>query len=389
VAHFGDLQGEIYARGVAGQTPRLPMTYAGLEAEAAKVMTPRAFGYVAGGAGGESTARENVAAFERWRIDPRVLREVVERDLSTEILGTRLSAPVLTAPVGALSVIQPGGEVAVAEAAGARGVGLVVSTLTSAPMEEIAAAATGPRWFQLYWPRNRDLAVSLARRAEAAGFTALVVTVDTWTLAWRPRDLQEGFLPFLTGAGLANYLTDPVFTALLSEPADAGPEAAAAAVQTWAALFGQPALSWADLAWLTRQTSLPVLVKGVTHPADARAAVEAGVDGIVVSNHGGRQIDNAKAALDGLVDVVDAVGDRTAVLFDSGIRSGAHIVVALALGADAVLVGRPWVYGLALDGRAGVEHVLANLLAELDITLALAGYASPHDLDRQSVVRAP
>ena len=192
-----------------------------------------------------------------------------------------------------------------------------------------------------------------------------------------------------TGAGLANYLTDPVFQGLLGEPADAGPEAAAAAVQTWAGLFGNPGLTWADLAWLTRQTSLPVVVKGITHPADARSAVDAGVDGIVVSNHGGRQIDNAKAALDGLVEVVDAVGDRTTVVFDSGIRCGAHVLVALALGADAVLVGRPWVYGLALDGRAGVEHVLANLLAELEISLALAGYASPRELDRQSVVRAP
>jgi lactate 2-monooxygenase len=388
VPRFGDLQNEIYARGVAGQTPQLPMTYAALEAAAERAMTPRAFGYVAGSAGGESTARANVDAFERWRIDPRMLREVVERDLTTEVLGTTLTAPVLTAPIGALAIVRPDAEVAVAAATAGLGIGMVVSTLTSVPMEEVAAAADGPRWFQLYWPSNRDLALSFVQRAEAAGFSAVVVTVDTGAIAWRPRDLQEGFLPFLTGAGLANYLTDPVFTGLLAEPPNGGPAAAAAAVQTWAGLFGNPRLTWADLAWLTRHTTLPVLVKGITHAADARSAVEAGVDGIVVSNHGGRQVDNARAALDALVDIVDAVGDRISVLFDSGIRSGAHVVVALALGAEAVLVGRPWVYGLALDGQAGVEHVLRGLLAEVEITLALAGYATPRDLDRSAVVRA-
>jgi isopentenyl diphosphate isomerase/L-lactate dehydrogenase-like FMN-dependent dehydrogenase len=316
-----------------------------------------------------------------------MLQQVRERDPSTELLGSRLSAPVLTAPIGALSIIREGAELDVARATSELGVGMVVSTLTSVPLEQIDTP--GPRWFQLYWPRNRDLALSFVQRAEAAGYAGIVVTVDTWTLAWRPRDLQEGFLPFLTGAGLANYLTDPVFRDLLSEPPESGPEAARAAVLTWAGLFGNPELSWADLTWLAKQTSLPLLVKGVGHPADARAAVDAGVDGIVVSNHGGRQVDNARAALDALVDVVDAVGERTTVVFDSGVRCGAHVVVALALGAQAVLVGRPWVYGLALDGEAGVRHVLGNLLAELDITLALTGAATLADVGRQTVVRAP
>ncbi len=388
MVHFGDLQAEIYARGAAGQVPELPMTYEGLEAAAREVLSPGAFGYVAGSAGRESTARANVAAFERWRLDPRVLREVLERDLTTEVLGQRLSAPVLTAPVGALSIIRPDGELAVARAAAGLGVGLVVSTLTSVPLETVAEAGGGPRWFQLYWPRSRDLALSFVRRAEAAGYSAVVVTLDTWTLAWRPRDLQEGYLPFLAGAGLANYLTDPVFRALVPEAGADQPEGAAA-VATWAGLFGNPALTWADLSWLTDQTALPVLVKGVTHPADARAAVDAGVQGIVVSNHGGRQVDNARASLDALADVVDAVGDRTTVLFDSGVRSGAHVLVALALGAEAVFVGRPWVYGLALAGEEGVAHVLRNLLAELDITLALCGHARPADVGRPCLVRAP
>jgi isopentenyl diphosphate isomerase/L-lactate dehydrogenase-like FMN-dependent dehydrogenase len=389
VGRFGELQNQIYLGGLDGRTPELPLTYEGLEAAAREVMTPEAFGYVAGSAGRESTARANTEAFQRWRIQPRMLREITERDLTTELFGTTLAAPVLTAPVGALETIRTGGETDVARAASSLGMGMCVSTLTSVPMEEVAAAAgEGPRWFQLYWPRSRELAASLVRRAEASGYSAIVVTVDTWTLAWRPRDLALGHLPFLRGAGLANYFTDPVFRGLLAEPPETGPEAAQAAVLTWVGLFGNPALSWDDLAWLAEQTELPVLVKGIGHADDARAALDAGVAGVVVSNHGGRQVDGARAALDNLVDVADALDGRGTVLFDSGIRGASDILVALALGARAVLVGRPWVYGLALAGEEGVSHVLRNLLGELDITLGLAGYARPGDVDSLAVVRS-
>jgi isopentenyl diphosphate isomerase/L-lactate dehydrogenase-like FMN-dependent dehydrogenase len=389
VGRFGELQNQIYLGGLDGRTPELPLTYEGLEAAAREVMTPEAFGYVAGSAGRESTARANTEAFQRWRIQPRMLREITERDLTTELFGTTLAAPVLTAPVGALETIRTGGETDVARAAASLGMGMCVSTLTSVPMEEVAAAAgEGPRWFQLYWPRSRELAASLVRRAEASGYSAIVVTVDTWTLAWRPRDLALGHLPFLRGAGLANYFTDPVFRGLLAEPPETGPEAAQAAVLTWVGLFGNPALSWDDLAWLAEQTELPVLVKGIGHADDARAALDAGVAGVVVSNHGGRQVDGARAALDNLVDVADALDGRGTVLFDSGIRGASDILVALALGARAVLVGRPWVYGLALAGEEGVSHVLRNLLGELDITLGLAGYARPGDVDSLAVVRS-
>jgi isopentenyl diphosphate isomerase/L-lactate dehydrogenase-like FMN-dependent dehydrogenase len=266
---------------------------------------------------------------------------------------------------------------------------MCVSTLTSATMEQVAAAAgAGPRWFQLYWPRSRELASSLVRRAESSGYSAIVVTVDTWTLAWRPRDLALGHLPFLRGTGLANYLTDPVFRSLLAEPPESGVDAAQAAVLTWVGLFGNPALSWDDLAWLAGQTELPVLVKGIGHADDALAALDAGVAGVVVSNHGGRQVDGARAALDNLVDVAEALDGRGAVLLDSGIRGASDIVVALALGAQAVLVGRPWVYGLAVAGEEGVRHVLRNLVAELDITLGLAGHARPADVDGSAVVRS-
>ena len=317
MGQFGELQNEIYLRGLDGVTPDLPLTFDGLEAAAREVMTPEAFDYVAGSAGRETTADANLEAFRRWRIQPRMLREITERDLTTELLGTTLTAPVLAAPIGALSIIRPDAEVAVARATASLGVGLVLSTLTSVPLEQVAAAVPRPatnRWFQLYWPSNRvTWPWPSSSGPRPAGFRPIVVTVDTWTLAWRPRDLALAHLPFLRGVGLANYFTDPVFRGLLSEPPESGPEAARAAVLTWVGLFGNPALTWDDLAWLTEQTELPVLVKGIGHVDDALAAIDAGVAGVVVSNHGGRQVDNARAALDALVDVVDAVGDRTTV----------------------------------------------------------------------------
>jgi lactate 2-monooxygenase len=388
VEQFSGLQTEIYQRGLLGERPQLPIRFDALEEAARHVMTPEAYGYVAGSAGRETTADANVAALQRWRIQPRMLRGVGERDLTTTILGTTLSAPVLTAPVGALGIVSPDAERSVARVTSALGLGTVLSTLSNTSLEEVAVAAgEGPRWFQLYWPRSRELALSFVRRAEASGYSALVLTVDTWTLAWRPRDLEAAYLPFLHGAGMGNYLTDPVFRALLAEPPERGPDALRAALLTWAEMFQNPQLTWDDLAWLADQTSLPVLVKGIGHSDDALAAIDAGAAGIIVSNHGGRQVDGARAALDNLVDIADAHGDRTTVLFDSGVRSASDIVVALALGAQAVLVGRPWVYGLALGGEDGVRHVLRNLLAELDITLGLAGYARPADVDGLAVVR--
>jgi lactate 2-monooxygenase len=389
VRPLGDLQNQIYLRGLEGVVPDLPLTYDALEAAAREVMTPETYGYVAGSAGRETTARANLEAFHRWRIQPRMLREITERDLTTEILGTTLAAPVLAAPIGALGTVQPDAEPSVARVTTELGLATILSTVSSTPMEQVAeAAGDGARWFQLYWPRSRELALSFVRRAEASGYSALVVTVDTWTLAWRPRDLAHAYLPFLRGAGLANYFTDPVFRSLLPEPPEAGPEAAKAAILAWVGLFGNPALSWEDLSWLSQQTDLPVLVKGIGHAGDALAAVDAGVAGVIVSNHGGRQVDGATAALDNLVGVADALAGRAAILFDSGIRSASDILVALALGAQAVLVGRPWVYGLALAGEDGVRTVLANLLGELSITLGLAGYATPAQVDSLAVVRS-
>ena len=385
--HFGELQTEIYLGGLRGIRPAFPITPDELERAAQTAMSEHAWAYVAGSAGTERTALANTAAFQRWRIIPRMLREVVQRDLSTELFGATLAAPLLTAPVGALGLVHPEPELTVAAATAALGIGAVITTVSHVPLEEVAAAAPGAiLWFQLYWSSDDDVAESMVRRAEAAGYAAIVVTVDTWTLGWRPRDLALAHLPFAQGMGLANYFSDPVFRSRLAEPPEASDQALRQAAVAAVSIFGRPALSWRDLTRLREWTSLPILVKGICHPDDARAALDAGADGIVVSNHGGRQVDGARAALDCLADVAPVVGERTTLLFDSGIRSGADVLIALALGARAVLLGRPWVYGLAVGGRDGVEHVLRHLLAEVDLNLALSGYATPSQLS-PTVVR--
>jgi L-lactate dehydrogenase (cytochrome) len=347
-------------------------------------MTPEAADYVAGGAGAEDTVRANREAFDRWRIVPRMLRGVGTRDLETTVLDTRLPAPVLLGPVGVQQIIHPDAEGATARAAGSLGVPYVHSTAASTSIEDAAAAnGAGPRWFQLYFPRHRDLAASLVARAEAAGYEAVVVTLDTLMLGWRPRDLGRAYLPFLRGIGLANYTSDPVFTSRLDG------ESVETTVAAWIETFANPDLSWADIAWLREQTDLPLLVKGVNTAEDARRALHAGVEGLIVSNHGGRQVDGAMAALDALPGVAGAVGADVPVLFDSGIRTGADAVKALALGARAVLIARPAMWGLALGGEDGVRHVLRTFLGELDNTLAMAGYRSPRELTRAALRPRP
>jgi len=371
------LQTSIYAAG----GPEWPITPEDWERRAAEMLEPGPFGYIAGGAGSEATMRANLEAFERARLRPRMLTGTAERDLSVEVLGLRSPVPFLLAPVGVLSIVHPDAELAVARASAATGVPMILSSAASTPLEAIAEVAP-PRWFQLYWWGDPELAESLVRRAEAAGYGAIVLTVDTLNLGWRDRDLANGYLPFLQGEGLAQFFSDPLFRERLEQsPED---DLAAASFQALVT-FPNLALTWADLARLREWTSLPVLLKGILRADDARLALEHGVDGIVVSNHGGRQVDGAVAALDALAEVRDAVGEGTPVLMDSGIRRGSDVVKALALGADAVLVGRPYAYGLAAGGQAGVEAVVRQLAGELDLTMALAGARSVADLDRTFV----
>ncbi|MDN3359352.1 lactate 2-monooxygenase [Actinomadura sp. DC4] len=361
---YADFQNEIYLNGLSGVVPPLPTDLTRLEPLAREKLSREAYDYVAGSAGTGDTARANREAFRRWRLVPRMLRGSSGCDLSATVLGQTLSVPVLLGPVGVLRQLHPEGELAVARAAESMGVTMVLSTAASHTMEEVAEVG-GPRWYQLYWPNDRDLAVSFLDRAKTAGYSALVVTLDTFMLAWRPHDLDNAYLPFLRGLGNQNYFADPVFSA------NAGDNP----ILHWASLFGNPTLTWDDLAFLREHWDGPIALKGIQDTDDARRAVDAGMDGIVVSNHGGRQVDGAVASLDALPAITHAVGDQIDVLFDSGIRTGADVVKALALGAKAVLLARPYAYGLALAGEAGVRHVLRCLLADLELSLRLSGHA--------------
>jgi lactate 2-monooxygenase len=370
---------EIYMRGLAGEGPAVPVSIAELERQAVAAMEPRAANYVGAGAGGEDTIRANAEAFRERRIVPRMLRDVASRDLAVTVLGTPMPAPLLLAPIGVQKVVDEEGELGTARAAAAVGVPMIVSTAAHFSLEEIAAAGgeEAPRWFQLYWATDRELVASFVERAERAGYGAVVVTVDTFVPGWKPRDLQQAWLPFLNGMGLGNYFADPVFRAGLEKTPE---EDVGAATGHFLGIQANPRLNWEDLAWLRERTSLPILVKGIQHVDDAREAASHGLDGIVVSNHGGRQVDGAIASLDALPPIAAAVGDDLAVLFDSGIRTGTDVLKALALGADAVCLGRPYIWGLALRGQEGVEAVLKMTLAELDLTMALCGLTRPDQL---------
>jgi len=373
------IQNAIYLGGGAAW----PLTAADWEAKAAEMLEPGPFGYIAGGAGTEATMRANLEAFERRRLRPRMLAGNLERDLSIEVLGLRSPVPFLLAPIGVLSIAHPDAERALARASAATGVPLILSSAASTSMEDVALELGGaPRWYQLYWFSDRGIAGSLVDRAAEAGYSAIVVTLDTLILGWRPRDLRLGYLPFLHGEGLAQFFSDPVFRSLLDTPPEE--DVVGASVRALS-LFSNLGLTWEDLDWLRERTELPILVKGILTAEDARTALEHGADGIVVSNHGGRQVDGAVASLDALIEVRDALGAEPSVLMDSGIRGGSDVLKALALGADAVLLGRPYVYGLAVGGQAGVEAVIRQLAAEIDLTLALIGGRSVRELDRTAV----
>jgi len=409
-------QADIYLAGVLGKRQRVPFTFAELEKRARRKMSREAFAYVAGGAGSEQTIRSIEEAFERWAIVPRMLRDVSVRDTSVELFGRRLPSPFLIAPIGVLEMAHRDADLAVARAAASAGVPMIFSSQASRPMEDCAAAmGDSPRWFQLYWSTSNDLVASFVARAERCGCEAIVITLDIPVFGWRTRDLDLAYLPFMRGKGIAQYTSDPVFRQSLADVgagergrvnlaalgtlaqiarsypgrflANLRSPLPRAAVRTFVETYARPSLAWDDLAFLRERTKLPILLKGILHPDDARQAVERGMDGIVISNHGGRQLDGEIASLDALPAVVEAVAGRLPILLDSGIRTGADTFKALALGADAVLIGRPYVYALALAGEDGVREVIQNFLADFDLTLGLAGCSSVPEIGRESLTR--
>jgi lactate 2-monooxygenase len=412
-------QTQIYLDGVSGRRPRVPVDAGRLEQRARRKLSGDAFAYIATGAGAERTVAANRGAFDRWRIVPRMLRDVEHRDTAVELFGRRLQSPLMLAPIGVLELAHPEADAAVARAARETGTPMIISNQASRPMEEIAGIlGQTPHWFQLYWSKSDELVESLAGRAKACGCEAIVVTLDTTVLGWRTRDLERAYLPFLRGKGIAQYTSDPVFKRLIAgpgAPATPGQQPrpnlhalrtlieltrahpggfletlrsgrGRAAVQRFVEIYSRPSLRWEDLQFLRERTDLPILLKGILHPDDAARAVDSGIDGIVVSNHGGRQVDGSIATLEALPEVARAVGGRIPIVLDSGIRGGADIFKALALGATAVLIGRPYVYGLAVAGRAGVREVIENLHADFELTMALAGCGSIAEIGPEALV---
>ncbi|KPL59055.1 lactate 2-monooxygenase [Rossellomorea vietnamensis] len=370
------VQNQIYQKKVR---PSIPFRFEELEQMAREKLEDGPFYYVAGGAGGEETMRANRSALDRWQIVPRMLNNVRNRDLKVTLFGETYSSPLLLAPIGVQSIVHPDGELASARAAASMNVPFIASSASTYSMEEIASVmGDSPRWFQLYWSNDLEIAASMLRRAEASGYSAIVVTLDAPMMAWREYDLENAYLPFLSGEGVGNYVSDPVFRSKLKDPPEVDGNAAAI---LWSQVFGNASLTWDDLDFLREHTRLPILLKGILHPDDAKLAVDRGMDGIIVSNHGGRQVDGAIGALDSLPVICDVVNGRIPVLFDSGIRRGADVVKALALGADSVLIGRPYMYGLTLAGEQGVKDVIRNILADLDLTLALSGQSSISECD--------
>ncbi len=377
--HFGpEIQGAIYLRGLGGAKPDIPTNFIGLEAAAQKKMTPEAWAYTAGSAGLETAAEANRAAFSRFPIAPRMLNGAAQRNLGVEIFGARAVAPVMTCPVGVLEMMHPDADLAVARAMQRLKLPMIISSQASTPMEEIAKAnGDGDRFYQLYWGKKDEIAESFVKRAEQIGAKAIFLTLDTTALGWRPRDLDIGYMPFLKGQGIAQFTSDPAFRALLPQTPEENPQAAAI---TFTQIFSDPGLDWARIAKIRSWTKLPVVLKGIMRADDAAKAVSEGYDGIMVSNHGGRQVDGGIGALDALPGVVAAAKGKVPVFMDSGIRCGADIFKAIALGATAVGIGRPYVYGLALDGDRGVQTVMEYLLSELDLTMALNGCRTPSDI---------
>ena len=413
----GDRQREIYLDGFAGVRSTIPIDWHALEEKARRHMSTEAFAYIAGGAGLESTIASNRSAFEQYKIVPRMLRNVSDRDTSVELFGKRIPSPLLLSPVGVLEMVHREADLAVGKAAAEMNIPYIFSNQASKPMEEVAhVMGEGTRWFQLYWSKSNDLVASFVARAERCRCSAIVVTLDTTMLGWRTRDLDIAYLPFLEGKGIAQYTSDPTFQKLMDQPDLTSPPSRVTlaslaglvkmvstypgkgfikkllsgrpvkAVRKFTGIYSNPALTWKDLAFLRQHTKLPILLKGILHPDDAKLAIEHGVNGLIVSNHGGRQVDGAISTIEALPGIAKAVNRQVPILMDGGIRGGADMFKALALGATAVCIGRPYVYGLTINGKEGVKEVIKNLLGDFDLTMGLAGCKSVSEITRDALL---
>lgn len=398
-------QREIYVNGISGTKSPIPFDFQKLKSKAKEKLSPEAWSYISAGAGMEDTMHRNRTDFNRWRILPKMLKDVSNRDISIELLGKEYPTPFLTCPIGVLEMAHKDADLAVAKATSKIGIPMIFSNQASVPMEECAQVMeNGSRWFQLYWSKNNDLVSSLVKRAEAAGCEAIVVTLDTTMLGWRTRDLDAAYLPFLKGKGIAQYTSDPVFQKMMQVPnpneqplkpkinfdtishlwqvrSKGKVSEMLKAIKTFINTYSRPSLTWDDLAFLRTQTQLPILLKGIQHPDDAQRAIHFGMDGIIVSNHGGRQVDGGVSTIEMLPQIANVVNQRIPILIDSGIRSGADVFKCLALGATAVCIGRPYVYGLAVAGQRGVEEVLKNFIADFELNMGLAGCRSISEIN--------
>lgn len=378
-------QQELYEGVSPTKDIRYPLSYEMWQQEAKHKLDVSTFDYMTGGAGDGETVLANRESFKKWSIRPKMLQDISKRETSITLFGNIFPSPVLLAPIGLQSMLHPDGEIASARASANIGVPFIASTVSSKSMEDIAeASGSAPKWFQLYWNKDPAITRSFIKRAEDAGYSAIVITLDAALTPWKESDLFNGCLPFIEGVGIQNYLTDPVFCKGLKEiPANDLP----AAIEHWKSVFGNPSICWKDIDMIRQQTDLPILLKGILHPEDASKALEHGVDGIIVSNHGGRQIAGSITAIDALPDIAAVVDGQIPILMDSGIRRGSDILKALALGAQAVLLGRPYAYGLAVGGEDGVTQVIQNILSDFEITMGLAGLSSVSDIHKTLLVK--
>ncbi|WP_174733442.1 alpha-hydroxy-acid oxidizing protein [Mesobacillus harenae] len=359
-----------------------PISFEEIESAAKQAMSAPAFSYIASGAGGEETVKKNADAFKKYSVIPRVLNDMSNLDTSITMFGRTYPTPLLLAPVGVLKLADEQGDLAVARAAAKYQVPFIQSTVSSYSIEDVAQAASGSsKWFQLYWSKNEEISFNMVKRAEEAGYEAIVLTIDTITLGYREADLRHRFSPLAQGFGQGNYESDPVFLSTLDKVDSQ------TILQSIITNINYPALNWEHVKRLKKRTSLPILLKGILHPKDALRAIEYGVDGIIVSNHGGRQLDGVISSIDALPEIVKVVDGQVPVLFDSGIRRGIDALKVLALGADSVLIGRPFVYSLAAGGEKGVEQFLANFLQDLQTSMMLSGVNNVKELRQLPIVR--